>query len=117
MELVELASRFVALVGVGGLIALLVNVLKVVGWAKEGTIPTWTTGLNLAGLVILFVLQVFVPNADITKLDGIAATIAQVGMLLLGLITQVFGSKLAHKAFRGTWLIGKSFSFDRGISK
>lgn len=115
MDLLSLASQFVALVGVGALLALVVNVLKVAGVVKDDTAPTWVTGLNLAGLVILFLLRVFAPGTDIGQLDGAAGTIAQIGVLILGLVTQVLGSKLAHRAFRGTWLIGKSFSYGRRV--
>jgi hypothetical protein len=105
-----LLSQFLALAGVGAFFAFLVNVGKTVGLVKDGTAPNWVAGLNLAGLVALFVLKVFVPSADIGQLDGLAATIAQIGVLVLGLVTQLLGSKLAHASVRGTWAIGKSFS-------
>lgn len=114
MDLEGLMLQFVGLVGVGALITFLINIGKVAGIVKDGTVPTWATGINLFGLVVLFLLKVFVPNADIGKLDGAAGTIAQIGVLILGLITQVLGGRLAHFSFRGTWLIGKSYSLDRG---
>lgn len=110
MDLSNLVLQFVALAGVGALIAFVVNALKTAGVVKDGTSATWATGFNLLGLVVLFVLRVFVPSADVGKLDGAAATIAQIGVLVLGLITQMLGSKLAHATASGVWLIGKSFS-------
>jgi hypothetical protein len=110
MDIGSLVAQFLALAGIGALIAFVVNALKTAGVVKDGTAATWATGFNLIGLVALFVLKVFVPSADIGKLDGAAATIAQIGVLVLGLITQMLGSKLAHATASGVWLIGKSFS-------
>ena len=110
VDLPSLLTQFMALAGVGALVALIVNILKTAGVVKDGDAPTWATGLNLAGLVLLFFLKVFAPAADIGQLDGLAATIAQIGVLVLGLITQLLGSKLGHIAVRGAWLIGKSYS-------
>jgi len=110
IDLPTLLAQFMALAGVGALMALLVNILKVAGIVKDGDAPTWATGFNLVGLVVLLFLKVFVPQADIGQLDGIAATIAQIGILVLGLITQLLSAKAAHAAVRGTWLIGKTHS-------
>ena len=110
MDLPSLLAQFMALAGVGALVALVVNILKTAGVVKDGDAPTWATGLNLAGLALLFFLKVFAPAADIGHLDGLAATIAQIGVLVLGLLTQLLGSKLGHVAVRGTWVIGKSYS-------
>jgi hypothetical protein len=110
IDLPSLLTQFMALAGVGALVALIVNILKTVGVVKDGNAPTWATGLNLIGLVLLFFIKVFAPQADIGNLDGLAATIAQIGVLVLGLITQLLGSKLGHVAVRGTWVIGKSYS-------
>lgn len=110
VDLPSLLTQFMALAGVGALVALIVNILKTVGVVKDGDAPTWTTGFNLAGLALLFFLKVFMPQADIGQLDGLAATLAQICVLVLGLVTQLLGSKLAHVSARGTWLIGKSYS-------
>lgn len=113
MDLGSLVAQFMTLAGVGALIAFVVNALKVAGVVKDGTATSWATGLNLVGLVVLFVLKVFVPAADVGQLDGLAATIAEIGVLVLGLITQLLGSKLAHAAARGTWMIGRSYSLGK----
>jgi len=110
VDLPSLLTQFMALAGVGALVALIVNILKTAGVVKDGDAITWATGFNLAGLVLLFFLKVFAPAADIGQLDGIAATIAQIGVLVLGLITQLLGSKVGHLSVRGTWIIGKSYS-------
>jgi len=109
-DLSSLLAQFLALAGVGALVALIINVLKVVGVVKDGDAPTWATGANLVGLVILFLLRVFVPQADIGKLDGLAATIAQIGVLVLGLVTQLLASRATHYAVRGAALVGTSYS-------
>ena len=111
MDIANLLAQFLALAGVGALVAFVVNALKQFGVVKDGDAQNWATLFNLAGLVALFLLKVFVPSADIGKLDGIAAALAQIGVLVLGLVVQMGGSKLAHASARGVWLIGKSYSF------
>lgn len=113
LDITTLLGQFLALAGVGALIALLINIGKQVGIVKDGDTPTWVTGLNLLGLVGLFVLRVVRPDADIGQLDGIASTIAQIGVLVLALITQIGSAKVAHAAVRGAAVIGYSFSVKR----
>lgn len=108
----ELVKLFLSLVGVGSLIAVTVNVLKKVGWVKDGDAPTWSLGLNLVGMVALFIVKTFFPSVDIGSVDQIAGTIAQVLALLVGLVLQLLSSKATHTAIKGVPLIGKSYTAD-----
>jgi hypothetical protein len=109
-DFAELFAQWVALAGVGALIAVLINVGKVLGWVQEGQSTTWSTGLNIVGMVALLLLQIFKPDMDIAALDGAAGQIAQALVILVGLVTQMLSSKGAHFALKGTPVIGKSFS-------
>ena len=110
MDITTLLAQFMALAGVGAFFAFVVNALKQFGVVKDGDAPTWSTALNLAGMVALLAVKVFVPNVDIDKLDGIAASLAQLGVLILGLITQLGFAKLTHFIVKGVPVIGKSYS-------
>lgn len=106
----DLFAQWVALAGVGALIAVLINVGKVLGWVQEGQSTTWSTGLNIVGMIALLLLQIFKPDMDLAALDGAAGQIAQALVILVGLVTQMLSSKGAHFALKGTPVIGKSFS-------
>jgi hypothetical protein len=114
----ELVMLFVSLVGVGSLISIVVNILKTKGWVKDGSAPSWVLGLNLVGMVTLFILQTFFPQVDIGSLDQVAGTVAQILALVFGLVLQLGSSKLTHAAVKGMPLIGKSYTdeFQRGYS-
>ena len=102
MDILTLVSQLMALSGLGALFAILVNILKYFKVVKDGDAPTWVTGFNIVGLAALFLLKVFLPEQDTGQLDGIAASIAQILSLVFGLVVQLWGSKLAHLALRGT---------------
>lgn len=112
MDIGILLVQLFSLAGVGALIALIVNVLKAFNVVSDGNAPTFVTGLNILGLVALFLLNVFNPSADIAHLDAIASAIAQVGIAVLGLVTQILGSKVTHYAVKGSYLIGFSNSYN-----
>lgn len=110
MTLDQLFALFVSLAGTGSLIGAIVNALKSFGVVADGQAGTWSLGLNLAGLVALFVLGVFAPTADIKDIDGVAAQIAQLLTIAVGLFVQLGGAKLAHSLLKGVPVVGKSFS-------
>ena len=110
MELNDLLLQLGTLAGFGALVAVLVNLGKQAGLVKDGQAPIYSTGLNLAGLVALFVLKVFVPAQDVGQLDSVAAGLAQALAALAGLIVQLGGAKAAHALLRGFPVIGKSYS-------
>jgi len=110
MDLLSLATQFLSLAGVGLLVAVLINVGKTAGLVKDGTAPTWSLGINLAGLVALFVLKVFAPQVDVSNLDSVAGQVAQILTIAVGLFVQLGGSRLGHELVKNIPLIGKSFT-------
>lgn len=110
MELQDLFVGWTSLMGFAALIAVIVNVLKAVGVVKDGTAQTWSAGLNLAGLIAMFVLRIFRPDFDLAGIDEQAAQLANVVTVLLAYITQLLSSKLAHIAVKTIPVIGKSYS-------
>jgi hypothetical protein len=106
----DLFSQWVALAGAGALIAVLINIGKALGWIQDGQATTWSTVLNIVGMISLLLLQIFKPGMDITAVDSAAGQIAQMLIILVGLVTQMLSSKGTHLALKGTPLIGKSFS-------
>lgn len=110
MELNDLVTQLGALAGFGALVAVVVNLLKQAGVVADGQAGTWSAGLNLVGLVALFVLRVFAPAQDVGQLDGVAAGIAQALQAVAALVIQLGGAKAAHALLRGVPAVGKSYS-------
>jgi hypothetical protein len=110
MDIMGLLLQLLSLAGFGALVAVIVNILKYFNVVQEGTAPTWSVGLNIVGLIVLFVLKVFLPQQDIGALDGIAASIAQLLVVVLGLLTQLGFSKIMHISVKGTPVVGQSDS-------
>lgn len=79
MEWNALLVLFGSLGGVGALVAALVNVGKTVGLVKDGQAPTVSTGLNLVGLVVVFVLGVVAPE----KIAGVSQYAGQFSEVLI----------------------------------
>ncbi len=110
MELHELFTGWTSLVGFAALIAVMINVLKLTGVVKDGSAQIWSAGLNLAGLIVLFVLKVFRPEMDLAGIDQQVGELANVAMVLIGYITQLLSSKLTHTALKNVPVVGKSYA-------
>lgn len=109
----DLVVKFGTLTGCGSLIAVIVNVLKLPGWVKDGDAPKVSIGLNIVGLALLFAVGVFRPQADVAGLDEMAGTVATILSMLAGLIWQVASGRLTHIfALKGAPGIGKSYSYE-----
>jgi hypothetical protein len=110
MEFQNLVTQWFGLVGFAAFIAVTINVLKLAGVVKDGAAPTWSAGLNLLGLLLLFGLKFFRPDLDLAAMDEQAAALANVAAVLIGYITQLLSSKLTHLALKSVPVIGASFS-------
>lgn len=117
MEWNSLLTLFGSLGGIGALVAALVNIGKTVGWVKDNQAPTWVTGLNLAGLILVFVLGIFAPDMKIAGVDQFAGQLAIVLVTVFGFVWQILASKLTHSALKGTVLVGKSFTVEATRAK
>ena len=117
-DLNSLVIFFGSLAGVGAFISCLVNIGKTVGLVKDGQAQTYVVGLNLLGLVVLFVIGIVKPDANIQGLDAQAGTLASLLMVVFGFVWQLISSKLTHdKVLKGTPLIGTSFTIQAELAK
>lgn len=112
MEWNSLLATFGALAGVAAAVTALVNIGKSIGLVKDGTAGAWSTGINLLGLVFLYINDVAGFGIDVAEVDALLATFAQVSVAVVAFIMQLVESKVFHKAL--SWVkapfIGKSFS-------
>lgn len=109
---VSIVLGFASLIGVSALIAVLVNLLKVIKIVKDGTSAQWAAGLNLLAFIALVAFGVFRPDLTMEILNGYAGQIATVLLFVLGFITQMTGSKPVYDQLKAAKapLIYKSFS-------
>ena len=98
------------LVGFAAFAAILVNVLKYFAVIKDGDATKVVAGINLLGLVLLFVAQVFFPDLDIGVIDAGLGAIANIVGLVMGFLLQMGVSKLSHAAVKSVPVIGFSYS-------
>lgn len=110
LDLPGLLGQWAILGGFAAVIALLINVGKTIGLIKDGQAPNWSLGLNLAGLVVFFLVKVFAPDTDVTAANDVANQLAQAGVIILTVVMQLATSKGTNAAVRGTKVIGKSHS-------
>lgn len=111
-SLLSFVEQLMALGGVAAAIALIVNVLKTVGVVKDGQAGTWAAGLNLIGLIGLFVAGVVAPEFDIPGLDATIAQITEILSMIFAFILQNWVSKGTHEVFSSGQvpIVGKSYS-------
>jgi len=109
MEITSIFTQFTALSGVAALIAAVINILKSLSIVKEGEAPMYSLVLNFFALAGLIVLNLFSPAADVTALDSQAAQLAELLLIVFAYTAQLGVSKLSHKIFKATPIIGKSF--------
>jgi hypothetical protein len=108
-----LVAQFAVLAGVAAFIAMLLNAFKSFGWLPDGIAAQVSVGLNLVGIVVLFLLDVFKPEL-VAKVDNIAGILAQIGVYLIALVIASGISKFTHYALRGFPVIGFSYTLKRG---
>ncbi len=108
MDFTELLTQWSALVGTAALIAVVINLLKLLGVVKDGDAQTWSAALNLLGLAALFLLKVIRPDIDPGQVDQQLEGLAKIALLIIGYITQLLTSKTTHLAVKNVPLIGTS---------
>jgi len=106
----QLLIEFGALVGVGALIAFLINLGKSVGFIKDGTAANWSIGFNLVGLCALFASKVIAPDLDVAGIDQELADFMAVLGPFVAYVVQFISARVVHDKFRGVFLVGKSYS-------
>lgn len=108
--ILKISVGFASLAGVSALVAVLVQVLKLVGVAKDDTAGKWAAGLNLVAFIALVYFGVFQPQIATEVIDGYAAQITVIALFVLGFVTQMTVSKPTYSAFKAAKvpLLGKS---------
>jgi hypothetical protein len=111
MDLLTLLAQFLALAGVGGLVSLLINVGKWIGWVKDGTAQSWSTIMNLVLFVGFVILKMFMP-IQLGTLNDKLLVLVPIFESVFAAIIQLLGSKLGHLALKGVPVIGSSYTLD-----
>lgn len=112
MDFLNLVEQLLALGGFAALAAIVINVLKAFGVVKDGTAGTWAAGINLAGLIALFISGIFAPEFDIGVVDQHLAQLAKIFSLIFSYVMQNWVSQGTHKVLSKGQVpvIGKSNS-------
>lgn len=112
-NLADLLPQFLALAGFAALAAAVVNALKAAGVVKDGQAPTYSILINGAGFLVLLLIRVFSPQTDINAADQTLETVAQILVLVLGLVGQLGVAKVANNSLRGIPVIGYSHAVEK----
>lgn len=109
-----LVAYFASLAGFAAFVTFAVNIGKALGWVGDNMAPKVVQWFNLAGLVIVGILQAVSPGT-IPVVDQILGLLAQLGGVLFPIIALALGWPLAnkisgavHNNVRGFPLLGKS---------
>ena len=113
MNIENLLIIFCTLVGWGALVTFVINTGKRMGYVKDGDAPAWSGGLNLIGLVGVFVLQMFFPQLNITLLDTNLAALVNVARVMVGFVLEMGASRLTHNVIKGVPYVGSSHTLKR----
>ena len=108
---IEVLPVLEALVGIPALIALLINVLKGFKVVKPGQSELWSKVLNAVVFLSLYLLATLAPDVDLLAFDGIAKTVSDLGLAILGIIP--IGSLVSgkvHDGIKGVPVFGMSHS-------
>ena len=98
--ILKIIAGFATLAGVSSLVAVLVQIGKLVGLVKDDTAGKWAAGLNLFAFAVLCYFGIFQPQIALEVLDGYAAQIAVAALFVLGFVTQMTVSKPTYTAFK-----------------
>ena len=102
----DILSLLAGLAGLGGLISVLVNLLKAIGLVKDGTSEQWVQGFNLVAFIAVAVVYFMKVQVDWAQIDGWLEVLAT----FIGFVVQLFGSKVTYAVTRGAPVIGFSYS-------
>lgn len=95
------------LTGLGTLISVIVNLLKIVGIIKDGTSETWYQILNLGAFIAVAVIYFAKIKVDWSQIDQWLILLSA----LIGYVLQILGGKLTYTAIGGKLpILGYSFS-------
>ena len=102
----DILRLLAGLAGLGGLISVLVNLLKAIGLVKDGPSEQWVQGFNLVAFIAVAVVYFMKVQVDWAQIDGWLGVLAT----FIGFVVQLFGSKVTYAVTRGAPVIGFSYS-------
>lgn len=111
MTLENILAIFAALIGWPALVALVIDILKLVGVVDDGTAGKWNLGFNLVGFAAVAVLTGFFPDFDIPYFDAALLEYVKVAAYILTILIQIIGTRLAHGLYVKTNFGKKYFTF------
>lgn len=117
MTLENILAVFAALIGWPALIALVIDILKLVGVVDDGTAGKWNLGLNLVGFAAVAVLTGFFPDFDIPGWDATLLEYVKIAAYILAILIQIIGTRFAHSLFVKTNFGKKYLTFNTDESR
>jgi hypothetical protein len=107
LDLVKLAG---GLLGIAALATFAVNFGKSQGWIADGQAINIQAGVALLVVLVGYASRWLGVELDWAQIDSVAATLAQLGGLLVTLAAQVGFTKIIHGAVKGVKYIGYSYT-------
>lgn len=98
----EILTILGGLAGLGGFISIMVNILKLVGVAKDGTGGVWFQALNLIAFLAVGVVYLSQAKVDWTQIDEWLKVLT----LVAGFVVQIFTGQKTYSLTEGAPLIG-----------
>jgi len=97
----------------------LVNLMKIPGWVKDGNTQLALNIFNVLSAVVIGALTLFLPNVDIPGLDANFGRLAGVLTVLLPTFVLLYKwlAPYIHQAIRGVPGIGHSFTLAKARTK
>jgi len=115
-----LVTFYFSLAGFAAIITFVINIMKKFNWVSDGQADQWAKWLNLGGLVVVGILQVFAPGA-ISPVDTILGLLAQLGGVLFPILALLFHwpvanaiSGFVHNQVRGFKFLALGYSHSKG---
>ena len=95
-------EKLFSLGGIGGLVSIVLDLLKRFGVVKDGAAPVWNAVASLIIAVLMLVFPLFNITVDWTVVDSTASIITQVLSAIAGFIGLFGITKFTHFVFRGS---------------
>lgn len=108
--IVDIAVQFGALVGVAGLVAAIVNILKLTPLIKDGDTGPWYAGLSILAFAALVYFKIF-RGVDISAVDKEAAQLSVILIFVTGYLVQLKAGQSWHDVLKLLKIPGISTSF------
>lgn len=112
MDFVTALTIFVALTGFPAFLSILINILKAVGWLKDGDAPKVVLWSSIAVFIGVAVLAFTGQIAVLTLIDSQLGALAKVLTYFAAFATELGLTKIFHQGLRGLPFIGFSYTLE-----